>query len=125
HLAPREDLNWKGVGETLVSPWRNVWENRGFPRSSCPLALTIMNLTPKIIYEDEDILAINKPAGLVVHPDGRTEEPSVSEWFAAKYPESKDVGEPIRLSSGREVGRPGIVHRIDRETSGVLLLAKT
>lgn len=79
----------------------------------------------KILYEDENILAINKPAGLVVHPDGRTKEPSVSEWFVSKYPESVNVGEPIRLRSGQEVGRPGVVHRIDRETSGVLLLAKT
>lgn len=74
----------------------------------------------QIIYEDAHILAINKPAGLVVHPDGKTEEPSVSEWFANKYPESKDVGESLG-----EIKRPGIVHRIDRETSGVLLLAKT
>ena len=79
----------------------------------------------EILYEDDDILVINKPAGLVVHPDGRTKEPSVSEWFVSKYPEAKDVGEPIRLSSGQEVERPGVVHRIDRETSGVLILAKT
>lgn len=73
-----------------------------------------------IIYEDEDILAINKPAGLVVHSDGRTEEPSVAEWFVAKYPEAKGVGEKLG-----DIERPGIVHRIDRDTSGILLLAKT
>jgi 23S rRNA pseudouridine1911/1915/1917 synthase len=78
------------------------------------------DLSQNILYEDDDILAINKPAGLVVHPDGRTEEPSVSEWFVSKYPKAKDVGEPLG-----EIERPGIVHRIDRETSGVLLLAKT
>jgi 23S rRNA pseudouridine1911/1915/1917 synthase len=69
--------------------------------------------------------AINKPAGLVVHPDGKTAEPSVSEWFVKKYPESKNVGEPIELKSGEKIERSGVVHRIDRETSGVLLLAKT
>jgi len=74
----------------------------------------------EILYEDDDIIVINKPAGLVVHPDGRTKEPSVSAWFAEKYPDSKDVGEKLG-----EIERPGIVHRIDRETSGVLLLAKT
>ena len=89
-----------------------------------------MSLAPEIIYEDEDILAVNKPAGLVVHPDGHTEEPSVSEWFAEKYPKSKKVGEPIKLTANNSklkttIERPGIVHRIDRETSGVLLLAKT
>src|SRR3990167_5701413 len=73
-----------------------------------------------ILYEDSDILVINKPAGLVVHSDGRTKEPSVSEWFVEKYPESKDVGEKMG-----EIERPGVVHRIDRETSGALILAKT
>jgi 23S rRNA pseudouridine1911/1915/1917 synthase len=74
----------------------------------------------EILYEDDDILAINKPAGLVVHSDGRTKESTVSDWFVAKYPEAKEVGEPLG-----EVDRPGVVHRIDRETSGVLLLTKT
>ena len=74
----------------------------------------------EILYEDKDILVINKPAGLVVHPDGRTQEPSVAEWFVKTYPESKDVGEKMG-----DVERSGIVHRIDRETSGCLILAKT
>lgn len=77
-------------------------------------------MDPEILYEDSDILAINKPAGLVVHSDGRTNEPSVAEWFVSKYPEAKDVGEKLG-----DIKRPGIVHRIDRETSGILLLAKT
>ena len=74
----------------------------------------------EILYEDKDIVVINKPAGLVVHPDGRTKESSVSEWFSGKYPESKDVGEKMG-----DIERPGIVHRIDKETSGALILAKT
>lgn len=77
------------------------------------------------LYEDEDILAINKPAGLVVHSDGRTQEESIAEWMLENYPGTKDIGEPITLSNGEIILRPGIVHRIDRETSGVLLLAKT
>ncbi len=77
-----------------------------------------------IIYEDEDLLAINKPAGLVVHYDGKTDEPSVVTWLLSKYPDMKNVGEPVTLSTGEVIDRPGIVHRIDRETSGVLLIAK-
>jgi 23S rRNA pseudouridine1911/1915/1917 synthase len=84
-----------------------------------------MDLKKNILYEDDDVLAIDKPAGLVVHPDGRTVEPSVSEWFAAAYPGSRDVGEPSALANGQVIERPGVVHRIDRDTSGVLLLAKT
>lgn len=85
----------------------------------------MIDLSSNILYEDEDILVINKPAGLVVHPDGRTVEPSVSEWFATTYPDSKDVGESIEKTSGEVIERAGIVHRIDRDTSGILLLAKT
>jgi 23S rRNA pseudouridine1911/1915/1917 synthase len=77
-----------------------------------------------ILFENNDYLAINKPAGLVVHPDGRTKEPTVVDWLLERYPEIKDVGEPLTLASGEVLHRPGIVHRIDRETSGVLLIAK-
>ncbi|NQV88274.1 MAG: RluA family pseudouridine synthase [Parcubacteria group bacterium] len=78
-----------------------------------------------ILYEDNNIVAINKPAGLVVHSDGKTKEVSVADWVLEHYPKAKNVGEPIILSSGEIINRPGIVHRLDRETSGVLLIAKT
>src|SRR3989344_2393825 len=81
-------------------------------------------MDPTILFENSDVVVINKPAGLVVHSDGKTKEPTVSEWMLKKYPESKGVGEPITLSSGEVVDRPGIVHRIDRDTSGILLLVK-
>lgn len=73
----------------------------------------------KVLYEDSNILAIDKPSGLIVHPDGKTEEDSVTDWFVKKYPRAKNVGE-------KEGGviRSGVVHRLDKETSGVLLLAK-
>jgi 23S rRNA pseudouridine1911/1915/1917 synthase len=82
-----------------------------------------------VLYEDENYVIINKPAGLVVHPDGRTTEPTVADWVLEKYPEMKDVGEPLVLNAGKPeekiIYRPGIVHRIDRDTSGVLVIAKT
>jgi 23S rRNA pseudouridine1911/1915/1917 synthase len=78
-----------------------------------------------ILYKDSHILAINKPAGLVVHSDGRTKEKTMVNWILENYPKTKDVGEPIQLSWGKEILRPGIVHRLDRDTSGVLLIAKT
>jgi 23S rRNA pseudouridine1911/1915/1917 synthase len=77
-----------------------------------------------ILFEDNDIVAINKPAGLVVHADGKTKEPALTDWIMKKYPEALHVGEPIVTSAGETILRPGIVHRIDRETSGVLLIAK-
>lgn len=81
-------------------------------------------ITPTILYEDLHLLVINKPAGLVVHSDGRTTEATLSDWVKEKYPELKDVGGLHTLDSGRYVERWGIVHRLDRDTSGVLLIAK-
>lgn len=82
-------------------------------------------LTPQILYQDEDILAVNKPAGLMVHPDGKNDEPTLCDWLIKKYPEIEGVGEPLILQDGRAIARPGIVHRLDRWTSGVILAAKT
>ena len=78
-----------------------------------------------VLYEDENVLVINKPAGLITHSDGRTKEPSVAEWMLEKYPASRDVGEPWTSPQGEVILRPGIVHRLDRGTSGVMILAKT
>ncbi|MFA6324689.1 MAG: RluA family pseudouridine synthase [Candidatus Paceibacterota bacterium] len=73
----------------------------------------------KILYEDKDFLVIDKPSGISVHPDGRTKEKTITDWFIKKYPRSKNVGEPMG-----EIFRPGIVHRLDKGTSGVLVLVK-
>ena len=81
--------------------------------------------TPTILYEDADILAVNKPAGLLTHSDGRTKVKTLSEWLVKKFPEAKAVGELLTMSDGEETDRSGIVHRLDKETSGVILLAKT
>jgi 23S rRNA pseudouridine1911/1915/1917 synthase len=77
-----------------------------------------------VLYEDENMLVINKPAGLIVHPDGRRKEESVADWMIKNYPETRNIGEPITTATGEVILRPGIVHRLDRDTSGALLLAK-
>lgn len=82
-------------------------------------------MEPTILYEDRDVLAINKPAGLVVHSDGKTKEDNLVDWLISKYPEIENVGEHGRDSTGKTVLRSGIVHRLDRDTSGVMLVAKT
>jgi len=80
----------------------------------------------KILYEDENMVLINKPAGLIVHGDGKREEESVAQWMLAHYPESESVGEQNipENQSTLPILRSGIVHRLDKETSGVLALAK-
>jgi 23S rRNA pseudouridine1911/1915/1917 synthase len=78
-----------------------------------------------ILFENDDLVAVDKPAGVMTHPDGVGAEETVSDWFAARYPKSANVGETQRLKDGTEITRPGVVHRLDRDTSGVLVLAKT
>ncbi len=69
----------------------------------------------EVVYEDDDLAVINKPAGLVVHPaPGHWEDTLVNAL----------VARGTTLAGGAE-GRPGIVHRLDRDTSGLMLVAKT
>lgn len=82
----------------------------------------------KILYEDKNILVIDKPAGISVHGDGKNKEATIADWVLLNYPSTKNVGEPLILEKkegGKEkILRPGIVHRLDKETSGVLIIAK-
>ncbi len=78
----------------------------------------------EILYEDEDIAVINKPAGIAVHPDGKTEQKTLVDWIKKKFPETVGVGENILTDEDEEIDRPGIVHRLDKETSGALIIAK-
>jgi 23S rRNA pseudouridine1911/1915/1917 synthase len=65
-------------------------------------------------YEDPDVLVVAKPAGLVVHPGAGHEHGTLVHGLLHRYPEIAEVGDPAR---------PGIVHRLDRDTSGLLLVA--
>ena len=69
-----------------------------------------------VVHEDEHLLVIDKPAGLVVHPGAGNPTGTLVHGLLARYTEIADVGEPFR---------PGIVHRLDRETSGLLAVART
>ena len=82
------------------------------------------NEEPTIVYECDDVLVINKPYGWLVHEDGKTEAPTVVEWFCNYVSAARGVGETGFAPNGAELDRSGVVHRLDRETSGVLILAK-
>ncbi len=84
-----------------------------------------MEIKPEVIYQDEAILVLNKPSGMSVHSDGKHAYPTVVEWLLKHYPEIAGVGEPQTLPNGELIDRPGVVHRLDRETSGVLVVART
>lgn len=70
----------------------------------------------KILYQDKNIIVIDKPAGLQVHPSTKDEKNTLINGLLYKFPEIENVGE--------DPTRPGIVHRLDRETSGVMVAAK-
>ena len=92
-------------------------------------------LEPEVIYKNEDFLVLNKPAGMLVHTAnlkfknpfssnatvGRQDEklrwPTLTGWLIEKYPEVKKVGD-------NPEERPGIVHRLDKDTSGVMVVAR-
>lgn len=84
-----------------------------------------LNKEPTILYQDNDVMVINKPEGWLVHEDGYVVNPqTVVDWFCKLVTEAKGVGEPGYSAKGVELNRSGVVHRLDRETSGVLILAK-
>ena len=68
-----------------------------------------------ILYEDEDVLVINKPSGVTVHPAPSVKEPTLVDWLKFKG---------IRLSTISGEERHGIVHRLDKGTSGTMVIAK-
>lgn len=80
-----------------------------------------------VVYENKDFLVINKPSGLLTHPVNRQDKSeSVVGWLLSKHPEVANVTDKYGESLGEWADlRPGIVHRLDRETSGLMLIAKT
>jgi 23S rRNA pseudouridine1911/1915/1917 synthase len=71
----------------------------------------------KIVFENDEFLVLNKPAGLIVHGAPHIKEPTLADWLIKKYPALKKVGE--------DKSRPGIMHRLDKDVSGLLAVAKT
>ena len=69
----------------------------------------------KVIYEDKDILVIDKPTGIMVFPAGKEKEKTLIDFLLEKFPNLKNVGDKPRY---------GIIHRLDKDTSGILLIAK-
>jgi len=68
----------------------------------------------EVIHEDRDLVAVNKPPGLSVHPAPSIDEPTLVHFFVHSFPEAAEL-DPVR---------PGVVHRLDKDTSGLLILAR-
>jgi len=73
-------------------------------------------MNPPLLFEDQDILVVDKPAGRIVHPAPGHETGSLTEELVKHCPTMAGVG---------SAERPGVVHRLDQETSGVMVFAKT
>ena len=82
------------------------------PTSALPEADPTVQYT--VVYEDEHVIVVDKPAGLVVHPGAGNPSGTLVNGLLARYPEIAEIGEPHR---------PGIVHRLDIGTSGLMVVA--
>jgi 23S rRNA pseudouridine1911/1915/1917 synthase len=107
------------AGATLEEPSRKVKNGERFvvdvpePEPATPLP---QNIALDIVHEDSDLLVLNKPAGLVVHPAPGNPDSTLVNALLAHCGDS--------LSGIGGVRRPGIVHRLDKDTSGVMVVAK-
>lgn len=105
-LATKPSVNLK-VGERIAwLPW---------PKEAKP-GPSAWKTDLSVLYEDEHLLIVNKPRGLLVHPGAGRPAPTLVDRLKADYPQISQVGEATR---------PGIVHRLDKDTTGVLVVAKT
>jgi len=83
------------------------------------------NIPLRIVYEDEDVTVVNKAQGMVTHPaagnwNGTLVNALLYHWGKTAVPQTKDAGENQIL----KMRRPGIVHRLDKDTSGLIITAK-
>jgi 23S rRNA pseudouridine1911/1915/1917 synthase len=115
---------WIKAGRVLVngSAEKASYQSRGNerievdPAGLTPLTATAENIPLTVLYEDEWMVAIDKPAGMVVHAGAGVDSGTVVNALLHRFETLSSLGGEIR---------PGIVHRLDRYTSGVLLVAKT
>lgn len=78
-----------------------------------------------VIFEDKNFLIINKPSGLVIHPFDNSDEKTLVDYLKESHPDTFSITEnTFNLQNGDTVALGGIVHKLDRETSGIMVIAK-
>lgn len=89
--------------------------------------VTELGAMPKldVLYEDDSVVVVNKPAGMLSHPAPKTHEHTLADLLIATHPAMADVGDPSTKLGAGSKERGGLVHRLDREASGVIIAAKT
>jgi 23S rRNA pseudouridine1911/1915/1917 synthase len=103
-LAPKTGIPLRGGMELAYAPLQDD-----------PSSVEPVNLPLKFLHVDEDIIVLSKPAALVVHPAAGTHDPTLVHALLFHFPDLAELGGD----------RPGIVHRLDRGTSGVMVVART
>jgi 23S rRNA pseudouridine1911/1915/1917 synthase len=104
---PAKGSHQLAAGEVLA--WQPLVRDNAAEMTPEPGALAVL-------HEDELIVVLDKPAGLAVHPGAGRAAGTLAHRLIAHYPEVTEVGGP---------GRPGIVHRLDKDTSGIMVVART
>jgi 23S rRNA pseudouridine1911/1915/1917 synthase len=94
----------------------DVLEVRSLPEVKDPRPVPDPSVPVAVVHEDPEVLVVDKPPGMVVHPGSGNEQGTLVHGLLARFPQLADVGEP---------DRPGIVHRLDAGTSGLLAVART
>jgi 23S rRNA pseudouridine1911/1915/1917 synthase len=111
----RVDGHVAAAGKVRVTAGQEIAVDEDLvPASGTPAADP--DVAVPVVHEDADVVVVDKPAGLVVHPGHGNESGTLVNGLLARYPELAGVGDPAR---------PGIVHRLDRDTSGLLAVART
>ncbi len=108
-------VNGKGISKTSFKVSEGDEVSYMFKQPEKRVAPPI-DFDVEVLYEDDYLLVVNKPSGLVVHPAPSVKEPTLVDWLIHR-------GVSLSTISGEE--RHGIVHRIDKETTGALVVAKT
>ena len=92
--------------------------------TDAPTAMTPENIPLDILYEDDEIIVVNKPSGMLVHPTRNTKTGTLLNALA--YHLNQERLDKLDETSGQTaIIRPGLVHRLDRATSGLMVIAKT
>ena len=80
---------------------------------------------PELIYADDDIIVVSKPAGMPVHEAKHSTDRTLTDWLLERFSEIESVGDvPADEAKAIHLYRPGIVHRLDKLTSGVMVVAR-
>mgnify|MGYP001558118587 CR=1 FL=1 len=115
----KSETQIKSKIQNLKSKIRSLVTSR-FPSPS----LAHHKIQPTIIFKNDDYIIIDKPAGILTHATKSSTEPTLVDWLVRKFPEITKIADSEALKRDDSTFRPGIVHRLDKAVSGVMLICR-